>query len=929
VADGSTQLLASPAPEDRLRQGRPRRPSPGSGRLLRSRSPWIQAPVLLLSFPGILVAMVASVFVLTLAAASGPMFLSSAGNGAVREQLALVSPWNAGLTVITTGPVAGPIRSESPLAAVTAEGLFNGRDTVLRSLAKEIPALSSPVVTVAATSGTLATLGERPKLVDVRPMTRTGALDHVRKLQRAGGRGLWLSQTTARQLGTRAGATVRFSRAGTKGYRTRVAGIYQDFAPGPLPVFWQSLSTYIHSIDLDHPPPYLAFADDATFRELERRTDDVATFQWEFPLARQRLTLEEGQATSAGIQRAEILLRGLAPPYRGFFFAPTVRSLFPDLLIEADRAAVAAKTPVETLSLAGRLGALAVAGAAGIYWTHRRRSEFRLLSARGVRAVTIGARTLIEAAIPAVVAATAGWMVVAPIIRRLGPSDLISPAATDHAFRDVERTVLLAILLTGIVVAVGASQTVREAGTRTRDRLARLPWEIILLALAGASYYEIVTRGGGVVEGPAGPKVDRLLLLFPLLFIAGASGLVVRALRFGLARLRGAGRRRAPWAFLAFRRLAGAPGIALLLVAASALSIGVLAYAGALASSLGPSMDAKARTFIGSDVSVVLGGDHPAVPAGFPFPATVITRIAPTASLFPSNEDVEIIGVDPATFARAAYWQEGFASEPLPPLLRGIVPRIEPTATLRALVLPRTSVPSPPMLQVGTHLIRLRLAGTIRNFPGASTTGSVLVLDRGALEVALLRVGIKPGLLPSRVELWARGEPAKVRGALSREHVPYTLPTSAPAVRESPGFLALTWTFGFMQMIGVVAGIVALVGVVLYLQARQRNREVSYALATRMGLSGPAHWLSLVLELAGLLGTAFVVGTALAVAAARLTFTRLDPIPKLPPTMLFRPPGPVLGMAAAALLVATAIGAAEAQWRAQRARAAEVMRLAG
>jgi putative ABC transport system permease protein len=380
---------------------------------------------------------------------------------------------------------------------------------------------------------------------------------------------------------------------------------------------------------------------------------------------------------------------------------------------------------------------------------------------------------------------------------------------------------------------------------------------------------------------------------------------------------------------LAFRRLAGASGIALLLVAASALSIGVLAYAGALASSLGPSMDAKAKTFTGSDVSVVLGGDRPAVPVGFPFPATVITRIAPTASLFPSSDDVEIIGVDPATFARGAYWQEGFASEPLPALLRGVIPRSEPTVTLRALVLPRTPVPSPPMLQVGTHLIRLRLAGTVRNFPGASTTGSVLVVDRDALEVALLRVKVKPGLLPSRAELWARGQPAQVLAALRKEGVPYTLPTSARAVQESPGFLALTWTFGFMQMIGVVAGIVALVGVVLYLQARQRSREISYALATRMGLTGPAHWLSLVLELAGLLGTAYVVGVTLAVAAAGLTFTKLDPIPKLPPAMVFRLPGAVLGMAAAALLIATWAGAAQAQWRAQRTRAAEVMRLAG
>ena len=86
--------------------------------------------------------------------------------------------------------------------------------------------------------------------------------------------------------------------------------------------------------------------------------------------------------------------------------------------------------------------------------------------------------------------------------------------------------------------------------------------------------------------------------------------------------------------------------------------------------------------------------------------------------------------------------------------------------------------------------------------------------------------------------------------------------STAARVRTTPAFLSLSWTFGLLQAFGVLAGIITILGVVLYLQARQQSREVSYALARRMGLRRSAHLRSILLELLAMLGAAFILGAA-------------------------------------------------------------------
>lgn len=919
------------AGSNRRRAARPfgRNRRAGGGGFLRPatrRSMWVQAPFLLVRFPALLLAVGGAIAVLVAAVASGPLFLSSAQNAALEKQLAAVSRWNGGLTVVATGRVSGRMPYDSPYGVATAEDLFERRDALLRDAASQLRGLSPAVITVIGSAGQASPPGHLPLTGVLRLLYRDGALGQIERLAGPVGNGVWIPDRTARELHLRPGHTfVLTLSSGTA--RVRVAGVYRDLLEEPLTEFWSPLSTLIEPYGVNRVlPPALVLADRSTFSKLEGLLHDDASFRWEFPLRSRRMTIENARVLAAGLQRLQVSIAGSVPPFSGYFRYPTVFTLLPDAVDQADATAFALEGPVGTLSLAAVIVALALVAATGIFWLHRRRVEFRQLAARALPASMLGVRTLFEAALPAAVAAVAAWFGTRALIEVIGPSTLVSPEAIDEAARHVVWTAAGAVGLVALVVAAGIPRQARSHVGRVREVAARIPWEAILFALAAASFYEISTRGSVVVsKGGGPPNVDRLLLLFPLLFIGGASALAVRLARAGLGRMRGVGRRWAvPW-FLAFRRVAGASATALLLVAAAALSVGIVTFAEALSTSVRASADQKAVAFTGSDVAVELGGADPKLPADFPFPATLVTRLAAGPTLIPQRRTVEIIAVDGATFPRAAFWDRSFADEPLSALLRRL--RTSSTLRLPVLVLSQEGL-GPTTLLIGTSYLSVDAVGQLRGFPGAPQTIPVLVTDRQVLADTLRSHLINRELLSSDVELWARGDPTAIVKAARKGGLTVVRVTRAEEVRSSPGLLAITWTSGFMAMLGALTGLVALVGMLLYLQARQRQREVSYALATRMGLRPAAHGASLLVETAGLLSASFVLGTLFGAIAGALTFGRLDPIPSLAPAMRLRLAPAALALVAAILLAASMVGAALAQGRARRANVAEVMRLA-
>jgi predicted lysophospholipase L1 biosynthesis ABC-type transport system permease subunit len=147
-------------------------------------------------------------------------------------------------------------------------------------------------------------------------------------------------------------------------------------------------------------------------------------------------------------------------------------------------------------------------------------------------------------------------------------------------------------------------------------------------------------------------------------------------------------------------------------------------------------------------------------------------------------------------------------------------------------------------------------------------------------------------------------------------------------VEDIPHVAAAIDTFLIVNALGAVAAALTCVGMLMYLQARQRSQVVSYALSARMGMRHGQHRRALVLELGVMLAWAFAIGSALSIAAARFTVPRLDPITAIPPSPFLVIPAAFIAAAAIVLGVVVWVGAAVTNRRSRSVDLGEVMRVA-
>jgi hypothetical protein len=102
--------------------------------------------------------------------------------------------------------------------------------------------------------------GRRPAHVQL--ASRTGFVDHVHPLQRVAGEGVWLADTTAKELGVRAGQTTLIRNPGLPPVRVRVAGVYRDLARELPAQYWSTLlpDIYPNPVTGAEPPRLLLAA---------------------------------------------------------------------------------------------------------------------------------------------------------------------------------------------------------------------------------------------------------------------------------------------------------------------------------------------------------------------------------------------------------------------------------------------------------------------------------------------------------------------------------------------------------------------------------------------------------------------------------------------------------------------------------------------
>lgn len=868
---------------------------------------WTKAPLLLLRFPKVLLAIFGSALILGVAGVAGPLFLSSSGSAALRDQLEEVSRFDAGLGI-----------GEFVDLDAEAAASLDDRAAVLERVVGSSPLLGDPLMTIVGPAAPVRSHGERTQ---VRLVARTEAAEHLEMIDGEASGGLVVSEVTAEALGVSPG-----SRVGIGPRRFRVSGIYASLVDLPPTEYWEPLAPLIYPDASETTPPALMIVDHDLMFDIGDAIGAEGNLFWVYPFMAEEVGLAEARGVAheldeivLGVEEAQRVQDPRRAEVVDLFAEGGAQSVLSDVVDAASETVAALEGPVFVLSLAARVVALLVIAAAGAYVIATRRVESDLLTSKGLGPLLQGARVAVESVLPLVAGAGAGALLGWLLVKEVGPSDLVEGDALRDAVTFGSATLVAGLAALAASAAVSAARVKGPTGERP-NVLARVPWEALVLGLAAAAYYEIVARDSVIIETPEGPKIDVFVLLFPILFLMGAAGLFGRALRWLLPRLHSFGRGSPPPVYLAIRRLAGAPGMVLALVTASVLAVGILVYAQSLASTVAASFRAKAGVFLGSDVSARV---FPAteIPRDFPLPATKVIKVEPLETT--SGIQFRMIGVDRSTFADAAFWDPTFADEDLDTLLA----RLDRAGDSLPVILAGGGRVADTAAVDLTNDVPVEVVARVRAFPGLPAGSPLMVADAQAMDHAL-DAGDSIGTTTPEGEIWIRGEPDRVEQAITEYGVASSSETSVREVLARPTLSSMSWTLQLFRALGVAAGGIVLLAILLYMQARQRSAIVSYALARRMGLTDAQQTFSNGLELAAILGLAVAGGSVIAIVVARLIYVHLDLLPEIPPPPLLRIPIEVVAILVLVGIVGAVVGGRLVQRGARRARVAEVLRLA-
>jgi putative ABC transport system permease protein len=867
---------------------------------LTGRAPFLR----LLRYPGSFLTVFGAAAILATVTAAGPTFLS-ATSGATLNRL-----------------IQRDAEFLLPTLAIAADSSVAADVITYRTmlLERELgPVLGAPLVT--ARGDTVVASAGKGRKQPVRIVTRTGFLEHVERVRGTGPGGIWLADVTATKLkvepGDRFEVRTPFARA-----RVTVAGVYRDLLTAPSDPYWARLSQFIYtSAAVETRPPPLMLMDLESYLRLEDRLLDAQdALIWEFRIPTRSMPIDAAENLAARLDRFEAVVANTSTDV-GTAFRHSNRSE-PTLgwLSSVSEVTDPIAPPVQTLALAGRGLAVAMLVGSGVFMMRRRRVEVGVLNARGVGPSRFGIRTMAEVVLPVVAGMVVGAVLASKIVQSLGDGGPIGNDAARAARVSVAWMAGVAVLLLGIIAARSMATEGTEGSAVTRVT-SRVPWDALLVGAAILAF--VWLRSGRETAGGSPAQLDPLFLLLPLLLVTGAGGLVARVLRLALPLLRGwAGR--GAGTYLATRRLAAAPRSAAWLLVASSVAIGILVYAGTLTASFGESVTQGAALTAGGEAAVSYSGTL-SEGGDAPFPVTLVSRIDRVEFAAGSSAELDLLLVDPETFVDTAYWKGEFADQPLDVMMDALARPSSPRVP--AIVAGGARAPADPILSLPGYDVPIEIVGRARTFPGIVGARPLVVVDADVMRTATEAAAIPIDRFVDQTELWAGAGEDRARNLVASRGGTVLSSVGVVRLRDTPRYLAVVATLRFLFSLGVLAAAVVGIVVVLYLQSRQRRSETSYALARRMGLSPGEHLRSVALEIVVLLLGAMVVGSTLAVFASLLVNADVQASALDVDIPLFRLPVMLIAVVGAALILFGLAAAGFAQWRADRADVAEVMRV--
>jgi putative ABC transport system permease protein len=851
--------------------------------------PFRRAPLLLLTHLTVFGAVTGAAAILSLVAASTPLYVSSAGATALERELEGRCPASYDLAVSSFLPA-------SEQRQVLTDHLT--------------PRLGSPVLVVEGTVAT-ATLDDRS--FPMKLMYRTGFHRDLEVIEGGEGRGLWLGERLAANLGARVGDTLTV-RSGSQRSDLPVVAVVADLNDRRAEPQWCGMESLLEPTAMGDLPTPLAFIDldvlsfahyDAAFATYGNAGINE---QWTIPVDIHDMTAAEAERLVGHLPLLEEAYRVAQDEFRSsrphdqtVGFASERPALHTDLGVVAERVTAlgdALATSIDPLAGAVLATALALMGMASSYWVDRRRSELRSLAARGVPPWALGVKAGLETLIPIGLGTALGWALAGPVVALAGPGGPVEGGAISSG---LVRSVTAAAGAVVVVVLVATGRSRSLLGTAEPAHRGGIG-PLLPLATAATAYW-VRTRLGeqAVVVGDRElvGSIDPLVVLYPMLAFSAVAllgGILVVRLAPWAARISGG-----PAVHLASRRIASAPLLATVLVVGSAIPVATLVYSATLTRSTTSTIDAKARSFVGADVAAPVYG-FDSVPVTLADRATVVGLIDRADF---AGQRIDILAVDPDTFVRGAYWDESFSKVPidqlmgrLGDLIDGVAPAIVANGALGNGILDARGMQLP-----------VDVVGTAEAFPGSRRDRPLVVISHEALSSAIEQADRSPGVL--RYLLWVEGEEAGAVGdALRAESIGFSYTLPASRTLDLLKFQAVVWTFDFLELYAALAGLIAIGAILLYSDTRQRSRNLAYALARRMGLTRTAHIRASLLETAIPVLTGVALGAATALITARTVYAALDPVPETPPGPRWVP--------AVELIAVSAIGAVVIAWATSR-----------
>lgn len=612
------------------------------------------------------------------------------------------------------------------------------------------------------------------------------------------------------------------------------------------------------------------------------------------------------------------------------------------LLERAERAAEELGPVISALTVTARVVSAGTLMLAVSLLCRSRRRELDLATTIGMPAWRVALLVTAEMAISVVAGAAAAYAIV-----RWAPNLIAGDGHIDSATLDTARSRVIRWFPAGFAaVALSAMVAAWGTDTSTRSRLRALAAALdpltILTVAAAATGAQLATQSGPALESGSSLLFPTLAILAAAVGVARMTGWVVRRLGRRTTANRPPGRRPALW-FASRRLRASIVELATLFVVITA-GVGLFVYDTSVSRSAAGGLGDKAAALGAAPTVAELDTtDVLTISDGFPVDLPPATTVVWRSTFVPSGRNaVDVLVVDPATFADAVEWRDSFAGQPLDDLLADIADsspggvdvvlagnyndNFDDTGTLSFVGAP--------------SLITYRVVARIDAGPWQRLRAPMMLVDQRALAPLL---GTDPvfvfddpeeipdaetaanldRLMPTYV--WSQLPPAELATAVPSAVFDPELPDVASSERE-PGFVAVRLSLPYLELIGAAMLAVSVIAVLVLGSRRRGELAVELAIARQMGVPGRTMLASGMVAAAGVAVLAGALGVAVATVLVHVMTGRLDPAPEFPPGFIGSVAWMDVAIATLTVVAAAVLGAWIDHASARRRPVSEVMR---